>query len=86
MDGALYVKAQNSSGGNKKPESSNKQNDEIFPPCPHCKKTNRHQRKCRWKPVVKCRKCGNMGHIEKICTSKPEEAKISTEQQEEEEE
>jgi predicted aspartyl protease len=84
MEGALYVKGQNSGGGNKKPESSNNQNNGNFPPCPHCKKTNHHQGSCWWRPDVKCRKCGNTGHIEKICRSKSEEAKISTEQQEEE--
>jgi hypothetical protein len=84
MEGALYVKGQNSGGGNKKPECSNNQNNENFPPCPHCKKTNHHQGRCWWRPDVKCRKCGNMGHIEKICRSKSEEAKIFTEQQEEE--
>ncbi|KAK2408903.1 THUMP domain-containing protein [Trifolium repens] len=84
MEGALYVKGQNSGGGNKKPESSNNQNNGNFPPCPHCKKANHHQGRCWWRPDVKCRKCGNMGHIEKICRSKSEEAKISTEQQEEE--
>ena len=49
VQGAFHMKAQNSRGGkdkknnrwrNKKPEGSNKQQGETFPPCPHCKKTN----------------------------------------------
>nr|KYP41595.1 hypothetical protein KK1_037041 [Cajanus cajan] len=49
VQGAFHIKAQNSEGGkdkknnkwkNKKPESSNKQQNDIFLPCPHCKKTN----------------------------------------------
>ena len=55
VQGAFHIKAQNSRGGkdkknnkwkNRKPKVSNKQQNEIFPPCPHCKKTNHSQRKC----------------------------------------
>ena len=34
IEGALYGKAKNPGGGN------NRQNDDIFQPCAHCKKTN----------------------------------------------
>ena len=54
VQGAFHIKAQNSGEGkdkknnkwkNKKPaESSNKQQNDTFPPCPHCKKTN-HSKK-----------------------------------------
>nr|KYP63709.1 hypothetical protein KK1_018288 [Cajanus cajan] len=60
VQGAFHIKAQNSKGGkdkknniwkNKKPKSSNKQQNDTFPPCPHCKKTNHskkiHQRRQR---------------------------------------
>ena len=29
-----------------------------------------------------CRKCGNMGHVERICKSKSEEAKVVVEERE----
>ena len=54
IQGAFHIKAQNSGGGKdrknnkrknkKKPQDSNKQQDETFPPCPHCKKTNHPQK------------------------------------------
>jgi len=78
MEDALYVKAKNPGGGN-----NNRQNDDIFQPCAHCKKTNHPQIRCWWRPDVMCRKCGNMGHVERVCRSKSDEAKISMEQQEE---
>jgi hypothetical protein len=78
IEGALYVKAKSPGGG-----SNNRQNDDIFQPCARCKKTNHPQIRCWWRPDVKCRKCGNMGHVERVCRSKSDEAKISMEQQEE---
>jgi len=93
VQGAFHIKAQNSGGGkdkknnkwkNKKSvESSNKQQNDTFPPCPHCKKTNHSPKKCWWRPDIKCRKCGKLEHVERICKS-PEEARVSMEQQEEE--
>ena len=54
VQGVFHIKAQNSGGGkdkknkkwknNKLAESSNKQQNDTFPPCPHCKKTN-HSKK-----------------------------------------
>ena len=54
VQGVFHIKAQNSGEGkdkknnkwkNKKlAESSNKQQNDTFPPCPHCKKTN-HSKK-----------------------------------------
>ena len=38
----------------------------VFPPCPHCKKTNHSPQKCWWRPNVKCNKCGKQGHVERI--------------------
>ena len=78
IDGALYVKAKNLGGVN-----NNRQNNDIFQPCAHCKKKNHTQIRCWWRPDVKCRKCGNIGHFERVCMSKSDEAKISMEQQEE---
>ncbi|RVW21205.1 Retrovirus-related Pol polyprotein from transposon RE1 [Vitis vinifera] len=95
MEGALQAKAENSGGGkdkknnnkkkNNKTDNNNKNKDGTYPPCPHCKKTNHPQRKCWWRPDVKCRKCGQIGHMERICKSQQhEEAKASIEQHQEE--
>ncbi|RVW86335.1 hypothetical protein CK203_035518 [Vitis vinifera] len=45
----------------------NNQKNGVFPPCPHCKKTNHSPQKCWWRPDVKCNKCGKQGHVERIC-------------------
>lgn len=37
------------------------------------------------KADIKCRKCGNMGHVERVCNSEPEEAKVTMEEQEDDE-
>ena len=94
MEGALQAKAESSGGGkdrnNKKKKkvdnnNNNKNKDETYPACPYCKKTNYSQRKCWWRPDVKCRKCGKIGHMEQVCKSQqPEEANTSSEQHEEE--
>ncbi|RVW91832.1 Copia protein [Vitis vinifera] len=95
MEGALQAKAENSGGGkdkknnnkknNNKTDNNNKNKDGTYPPCLHCKKTNHPQRKCWWRPDVKCRKCGQIGHMERICKSQQhEETKASTEQHQEE--
>ena len=63
---AFQAKAQNSGKGKdkrnkknkKKVENNDKNKKETYPSCPHCKKTNHLQRKCWWRPNVKCRKCG----------------------------
>ncbi|KAH0633032.1 hypothetical protein KY284_035818 [Solanum tuberosum] len=56
------------------------------PPCPHCKKTNHSQQKCWWRPDIKCNKCGQLGHVERVCKSQPqqEEAKAVVNQYQEE--
>jgi hypothetical protein len=59
----------------------------TFPPCQHCKKTNHSQNYCWWRPDVKCRKCNQLGHMEKICKNRTnqqhEEAQVANQQQEE---
>ncbi|XP_075507299.1 uncharacterized protein LOC142544102 [Primulina tabacum] len=80
MEGALQAKAESLGGG-----KDGKNKDWTYPTCPYCKKTNHPQRRCWWRPDVKCRKCGIMGHTERVCKSQQsEEAKASTEQHEEE--
>ncbi|KAJ8751610.1 hypothetical protein K2173_016861 [Erythroxylum novogranatense] len=80
VEGALLAKEKNSGGDknksfNKINNNNNRNNDESYPPCPHCKKTNHPQRRCWWRSDIKCRKCGQIGHMEKICKSQNEEAK-----------
>ncbi|RVW25364.1 hypothetical protein CK203_108181 [Vitis vinifera] len=57
---------------NNKPCSNNQKNG-VFPPCPHCKKTNHSPQKCWWRPDVKCNKCGKQGHVERICKNQQQE-------------
>ncbi|KAH0757857.1 hypothetical protein KY290_021350 [Solanum tuberosum] len=62
------------SGSNKGRKKNKKQRPSINynnqgesqPSCPHCKKTNHSQQKCWWRPDVKCNKCGQLGHVERV--------------------
>ncbi|KAH0679210.1 hypothetical protein KY284_020295 [Solanum tuberosum] len=82
------------SGSNKGRKKNKKQRPSINynnqggskPSCPHCKKTNHSQQKCWWRPNVKCNKCGQLGHVERVCKSQPqqEEAKATVNQHQEE--
>ena len=64
VEGAFQAKSQNNNGGKnkKKKQSINKKNQssntQVFPPCPYCKKDNHPQKKCWWRPNVRCHKCG----------------------------
>ena len=75
----------NKKKSNNKTGSNNKSKDETYPPCPYCKKTNHPQRKCWWRPDIKCRKCGQIGHMEKICKSQQHEAEVNDAEQNQEE-
>ncbi|RVW90803.1 hypothetical protein CK203_028478 [Vitis vinifera] len=72
VEGAFQAIMQKNAGhkngkiNNNKPCSNNQKNG-VFPPCPHCKKTNHSPQKCWWRPDVKCNKCGKQGHVERIC-------------------
>lgn len=84
MDGAYKAKIE-SYGGGKDSKSSNNNKNDVSSPCPHCKKSNHMPRRCWWRPDIKCRKCGNMGHMERVCKSQQlEAAKVSIEPEEEE--
>ncbi|KAF7823103.1 Copia protein [Senna tora] len=54
-----------------------------YPPCQHCGRINHPHFRCWSRPDVKCNKCNQMGHIEKICKNKNSqqvnEAKVSFE-------
>ncbi|RVW71671.1 hypothetical protein CK203_052100 [Vitis vinifera] len=62
VEGAFQARMQKNAGhkngkmNNNKPCSNNQKNG-VFPPCPHCKKTNHSPQKCWWRPYVKCNKC-----------------------------
>ncbi|KAK5785529.1 hypothetical protein PVK06_040122 [Gossypium arboreum] len=87
IEGAFGAKFEDSRGKNKKinDETSHNNNNETYPPCLHCKKTNHLPKKCCWRPDIKCKKCGNIGHIEQVYKSQQnEEAKASIEQKEDE--
>ena len=78
MEGAFQAKLHNNGGKNN--------NTQVFPPCPHCKKTNHPQRRCWWRPDARCHKCGQLGHMEKICKSQQQqgEVKVAEDQPQEE--
>ena len=82
VEGAFFVKSQNNRDGkNRKKKQKNKfrgssfntknnktSNTQSFPPSPHYQKKNNHpQNKCWWSPNARCFKCGQLGHMEKIC-------------------
>ncbi|WVZ10601.1 hypothetical protein V8G54_015131 [Vigna mungo] len=96
--GAFQVKFQSNVNKHKKKQNNdtrpgrlnkinNKSNNtQVFPPCPHCKKTNHPQKRCWWRSDVKCHKCGQLGHMEKICNSHQQqgEVKVAEDQPQEE--
>lgn len=95
IEGAFQAKAHKSRTG-KERRNNRKQNnhksgnntatykskDETYPPCPYCKKTNHPQKKSWWRQDIQCRKCGQIGHMEKICKSQKhkKEGDVVTEQ------
>jgi len=75
LEGAFQAKNCN---GNKYNQNNN---SHAFSPCPYCRKNN-HPHKCWWRPDVKCNKCGQSGHVEKICKShyQHQEVQVAEEQ------
>jgi len=66
VEGALQARLNNYNGGrNEKRNQSN--NTSLFLPCPYCKKNNHPPNRCWWRPDIKCCKCGQLGHVERIC-------------------
>ena len=64
---------------NNKPSNKIKKNKNgVFPPCPHCKKTNHSPQKCWWRPDVKCNKCGKQGHVKRICKNQQQKETSAT--------
>jgi hypothetical protein len=63
-------------------------NNTTFPSYPYCKKSNHPQSRCWWRPDIKCHKCGQLGHIGRVCKfqqqqQQQEEVKTVVEQPEE---
>ncbi|RVW68430.1 hypothetical protein CK203_058354 [Vitis vinifera] len=61
-EGAFQARMQKNAGHkngkvNNNKSCGNNQKNGVFPPCPHCKKTNHSPQKCWWRPDVKCNKC-----------------------------
>ena len=79
VEGAFQARSQNYKGGknNKKKQSNNKNGQSsktrVFSPCPYCKKNNHPHNKCWWRPDIKCHKCGQLGHVERICKTQQQQ-------------
>ncbi|XP_027075930.2 uncharacterized protein [Coffea arabica] len=76
VEGAFQAISQNNNRGknmknNKKVPRNNK--SQVLPFCLYCKKTNHPQKRCWWNPDVRCHKCDQLGHVEKICKSQQQQ-------------
>ena len=71
-------------GKEKKENESNKDSGKKskYPPCSHCKKANHTENYCWLRPKVKCRACNQLGHVEKICKNKGNQAHVVEEHEE----
>ena len=49
--------------------NKNNNNTQKFQPYPYCKKSNHLEKRCWRRLDVKCHKCGQLGHVERICKS-----------------
>jgi len=47
-------------------------------------KNNHPHNKRFWRPKTKCHKCAQLGHVDRIYKSKPEDAKVIAKEQEDE--
>jgi hypothetical protein len=83
MQGAFQARTQYQEGGKdrrfikKKKVQMYRNKVETFPPCTYYKKTNHQPIKCWWRPDIKCRKCGQIGHVERICRTQQHEEKAN---------
>ncbi|RVW33654.1 hypothetical protein CK203_092961 [Vitis vinifera] len=86
IEGAFQARMQKNAGhknGKKNKKKKNKPNNNnqkngVFPPCPHCKKTNHSPQKCWWRPDVKCNKCGKQWRVERIFKNQQQEETSAT--------
>ncbi|CAJ2673367.1 unnamed protein product [Trifolium pratense] len=59
-----------------------KKNQDEYPPCGICKRTNHAEKYCRWRGKEQCRHCKKFGHVEKNCYSKNKHQANFVEEQE----
>lgn len=98
MEGALQAKLQIQDDGKGKKKKGRKYNANKGDvgtnsnggkhlPCQHCGRTNHPQYKCWRRLDVRCRKCNQIGHMEKICKNEgnqhKNEAQVADQQVEE---
>lgn len=84
MEGAFQVKLKINNNGkshSNRPEvfANNKNqnnNTQVHPHCPHCKKTNHPQKRCWWRPNVRCHRCDQLGHVERICKFQQQQQEV----------
>ena len=48
-----------------------------YPTCPYFQKTNHAHTICWWRPEVQCKKCGQIEHMENVCTTQNQDAKAN---------
>jgi len=70
VEGAFFAKSHNNI---QQRNINNNNNNTTFPSCPYCKKSNHPQSRCWWRPDIKCHKCGQLGHIERVCKSQQQQ-------------
>ncbi|XP_010520839.1 PREDICTED: uncharacterized protein LOC104799859 [Tarenaya hassleriana] len=76
VEGALKATVfQKTKNGNNSGKSGNSTtegggSEGFSDPCKHCNKKGHLYWRCWKRPDVKCRKCGRMGHVERICREK----------------
>lgn len=79
MEGVFQAVSQNNMYKiGKQSNINNSSNNTTFPSCLYCKKSNRPQKRCWWRPDIKCHKCGQLGHIERICKSQQQQGEAKT--------
>ena len=70
----------------KKNRRSKYNNTQVFPSCPHCKRKVHQPNWCWWRPNVKCHKCSQLGHVEKVCKSQDSQEDVQIVEDKSEEE
>ena len=70
VEGAFFAKSQNNMQQRNRNYSSS---NTTFTLCSYCKKSNHPQSRCWWRPDIKCHKCGQLGHIGKVCKSQQQQ-------------
>lgn len=72
----------NNNNNARQQQGGQRQNNGGYPPCPHCKKHGHAPNKCFWRPDVTCDKCGQRGHVGKVCKQGRQQANVVNEEAE----